>query len=638
MLKINFKKRIKKNEAGFTFVELLIASAMSIIVLGLLAHVFRSQQKEFGSNNELNTMQANARGATEFITRSVQNAGFSVKRGTRFLSATDHSITAVYDENDDDVIQNTEVITYYLANTWNGTPTESNIFTAWFDVDNDGTIDSTESRTMTVGMTVTGPPFNLYKVNPNAAGTGVERSLVARNIDNMVIKYYDNQGRLLPWRTDPNDTDADTTDDVFFNNVTTDSPDLPDGGNWTFNMPVGELNNIRKVEVTLIGRSRNKSPKETVSSGSYLPGSLAAVKSGGTAYNDLYYREEFSSRMAPRNLTMSPWGNIDIVANPATVDCNNAGSVTATLLDGNGEAVPLTNLVFTATGTGITLDSASADTDGNGDRVTSVDYDWSTPFITSTVSASAQVNDGGGNPRPVYNATPVGFTFKGSNFLDPFDGSQAEPWSDLGGGLLRFEIPPGQEYFVSNQPQGTEIGAINGCLPWQDYSLQTNLKQTAGSTWTLGDYMGIVLRHTDSNNYYWVILQKIAVGPPPAEELKRELRILKTVGGVTSLVPGATKTLATIPEGIGSGDAPAAFADDTTYTLKAQIVGTDIRVKLWKPVDPADPAASEPPAWELGGSVTPITDASLTDGNFGVRARDQIFQFDDVFLDNPDPI
>ena len=623
MLNINCIKRIKKNEAGFTFIELLIASAMSIVILGLLAHVFRSQQKEFGSQTELNTMQANARGATEFVARSVQNAGFNVKRGTRFLSATDHSMTAVYDDNEDGVIQNNEVITYYLANSWNGTATESNKFDAWFDVDNDGTIDSTEKRAMTVGMTVNGPPFNLYKVTPNAAGTGVERSLVARNIDNMVIKYYDKQGRLLPWHSDPNDTDGDTSDDIDFNDT---GDDQPDNGLWTFNMPVEELNNIRKVEVELLGRSRNPSPREVISSGSYLPGSIAAVKSGSTTYQDLFYREEFTARMAPRNLTMAPWGNIDIVSNPATVNCPDPGSVTATLLDRNGEAVPSTTLTFTATGSGVTLDTPSTTTDANGERITSVDFDYSTPFLTTTVSASAQVDDGSGNLRPVYNATPVGFTFKGTNFIEPFDGSQAEPWLDLAGGALQFD--DSAEYFVSTAASGTEVGAVNGCLPWRDYSVQVNLKQEAGTTWADSTYMGLLLRHSDANNYYWITLHKKSSGPPT----RRFLRILKRVGGTPGLI--IEKQMDTIPDTVGTA---AAFADDTTYTLKAQILGNDIRVKIWKTDDLADPNASEPPAWELGG-VTPVTDSDLTSGNLGLISRDPIFQFDDVSVNNPAPI
>ena len=610
MLNINFIKRINKNEAGFTIVELLVASVMAIVILGLLAHVFRSQQKEFDTQTGLNTMQANGRAATEFIARSVQNAGFNVKRGTRFLSASDHFLTAVYDANNDNVIQNDEVITYALANTWSGTANENHSFTAWFDVDSDGTIESTENPTMTVAMNVTGPPFNLYKVTPNAAGTAIERSLVARNIDNMVIKYYDKDGNLLPVQTDTND---DGVGDATFNG---DGDDQPDGGNWTFRFPIAELNDIRKVEIELIGRSRKPSPKEVVNSGNYLPGSLAAVTSGSTTYSDTYFREDFTARMAPRNLTMAPWGNIDIVSTPPTVDCPGAGSVTATLLDKNGEAVPSTTMNFTATGTGVALGSASGNTDANGDRVTSVTFDYSTPFVTTTVSASAQVDDGTGNLRPVYNATPVGFTFGGANFIDPFDGSQTQPWVDLVG-TMGFSIPGTLEYFESDQNNGYSA-TVNGCAPWQDYVIRTNV--THGEAFADNDFYGVILRHQNENNFYWVRV----INPPGANN--ETLDIGKRVGGADqpALASIALSAL-TVP--INPYDDSGA----TTYTLKAQIRGNQIDAKIWVPADVNDPEASEPVGWLT------TTDTDYTAGEFGLEAMDNGFQFDNVVLDNPPP-
>lgn len=603
MLNINIMKRVNKNEAGFTFIELLIASAMSLIVLGLLAHVFRSQQKEFDTQTVLNTMQANGRGATEFISRSVQNAGFNVKRGTRFLSASDHFITAVYDANNDNVIQNDEVITYALANTWGGTANETHTFTAWFDVDNDGTIDSTESRVINVGMNVTGPPFNLYKVTPNAAGTNVERSLIARNIDNMVIKYYDNQRRLLPWFTD---TDNDGIGNIAFNN---DADDQPDAGLWTFRIPINELNNIRKVEIELLARSRQPSPRGAVSTGTYLPGSLAAVTSGSVNYSDLFNREDYTTRMAPRNLTMSPWGNIDIVANPATVNCPGAGSITATLLNGNGEAVASNALAFTATGTGITLGSPSGNTDSNGEIVTTVNFDYSTPFLTSTVSASAQVDDGSGNLRPVYNATPVGFTFGGANFIEPFDGSQVQPWTDLAAGV-GFSIPGGQEYFTADADVFT--GTINGCAPWQDYVLQSNISHI-GSDLLAGHEYGLILRHQDVDNYYYVRVYRVASF--------YVLDIRRNVAGTFSAPIASTGLTYNVAGTLN------------TYTLKAQIQGSDIKIKFWEPADPNDPNNDEPPLWSLE-----VTDATFASGTFGLAANRTYMQFDDVSLENAPPV
>lgn len=631
MLNIDFTKRIKKSEAGFTFVELLIASAMSIIVLGLLAHVFRSQQKEFGTQTGLNTMQANGRGAVEFITRSVQNAGFNVQRGTRFLSASDHFLTAVYDEDNDNVIQNDEVITYALANAWSGTATETHSFVAWFDVDGNGNIEPGENPTISVGMTITAPPFNLYKVTPNAAGTGIVRSLVARNIDNMVIKYYDKDAVLLPVMSDTNG------DGVGNANYNVDGDAQPDGGSWTFRVPRAELNDIRKVEIELLGRSRKPNPRENTNSGTYPTGSLAAVASGSTTYSDKYFREDFTGRMAPRNLIMAPWGNVAMLASPTVVACPNNSSVTATLLDANGEAISGSTINFTSTGgTTTTVGSPTQTSDSNGAGTTTITYDFSSPNFTATVSGSALVDDGSGNMKPIYSATPVSFTFGTSGgFVDPFDGSQTQAWDDLNGGTLDFEIPTGEEYFVSLQASPTTRGALNGCTAWKDYSVQANLKQESGTTWGDSDYMGLILRHQDQNNYYWITLHKMSCGTCT----DRYLRILKYVGGIPSLVD--QKQLFTIPEGVGSTDTPAAFQDDVPYTLKAQILGDDIRVKLWKPVDPTDPNSSEPPAWETNWSINgtnPVLDTSLTQGDFGVLARDQVFQFDNVTVTNPEPI
>ncbi len=153
MSNITYMERMKKNEAGFTFIELLIASLMALVILGLLAHVFRAQQKDFAQQTGLNTLQANGRAATDFISRSVQNAGFNVQRGTRFLSASDHYLTAVYDANNDNVISNDEVMTYTIANVWDGTADTDFSFVSHFDVDDDGAIQSGENPTVNVQMT-----------------------------------------------------------------------------------------------------------------------------------------------------------------------------------------------------------------------------------------------------------------------------------------------------------------------------------------------------------------------------------------------------------------------------------------------------------------------------------------------------
>ena len=627
MSKINFVKRIKKSEAGFTLIEIMIATTMSLVILGLLAHVFRAQQKEFGQQTGLNTLQANGRAATELVSRSVQAAGFNVKRGTRFLTASDHYLTAVYDSNNDGVIQNDEVMTYSLANPWSGTADDNHTFTAFFDVDGDGIIQATEKPDVPFQMTTSGgPPFNLYKVTPTASGTAVQRSLVARNIDNMVIKYYDRNGELLPKNTMVDDDNDDTTPDVAQPYNVLAPLTEPDNGNWSFVFPKSELNDIRKVEIEVLARSRKRSPREVTSSGNYLPGSLAALTSGSTSYSDQFMREDFSAEMAPRNLVLAPWGNIDIRTSPATVACPTTDStVTATLLDGNGDPVGSTPMTFTSTGdtTIVVSDPNPTSNATTGEATTDITFNYATPYYTATVSASANITDVSGTNRPVFNAVPINFSFGSQGgFAEPFDGTQPEPWAALGGGTP-YDIPPGQEYFATTATPGNFAGSVNGCGSWANYAVQANVLQDSSFTWANNEFVGVVFRYIDANNYYYAAL----VNPPGANN--EYFEIGKIVGGTnTPLLASADF----------SGDiytAPYTFEQDTVFTIKVQVVGDDIRAKIWKPADPTNPGADEPTTWTLGGDTTPLTISDHANGRFGVAGTSDAFQFDDIVVTNP---
>ncbi len=601
MSNITYMERMKKNEAGFTFIELLIASLMALVVLGLLAHVFRAQQKDFAQQTGLNTLQANGRAATDFIARSVQNAGFNVLRGTRFLAASDHYLTAVYDANNDNVIQNDEVMTYTIANVWDGTANTDFSFVSFFDVDGNGSIQSSENPTVNVQMTASATPFNLYKVIPDTSGTAIERSLIARDIDSMVIRYYDRSGQLLPILSD---TDGDGVGDTA---VDADADGIPDSGNWTYTFPRDELNDIRKVEIDVLARSHKPNPRGATRSGSYTQGSLAALVSGSTAYSDTYDREDFTGYQAPRNLSMAPWGSVDILATPASVGCGGTASVLATLLDTQGDPISGETINFTATGSpSVTTTPGSVTSDGNGEGTTVIGYDWSSPNQSSTVSGSALVDDGNGNLRPIYNATPVTFSMSGGGFWDPFDGSQTAPWSIMKPGGDGFEIVAG-EYRSKNLSMGNPEGTLNGCAASGDYVVQTNLRITA--TPTNSYWGGIILRNqggaSPDENYYFVKIEHL--GTPRLLIGKRE--------------GGSNTTLSPIN--------PLVITLGTPYTLKAQIQGTEIKAKWWQPADPNDPAADEPIPWDLT-----INDGTFTNGTFGVEATDQIYYFDNLSVSN----
>ena len=92
--KINF---FKINQKGFTLIELLLVSLVSIILLGLIVGIFQSQTGIFTRELNQGTMEANGRSVIDFLSRGVQNAGYNISRGSRFVAASDHYISLVFD-------------------------------------------------------------------------------------------------------------------------------------------------------------------------------------------------------------------------------------------------------------------------------------------------------------------------------------------------------------------------------------------------------------------------------------------------------------------------------------------------------------------------------------------------------------
>ena len=166
MNQIPKKSKWKMDERGFTLTELLIGTAISLALLALIAGIIQSQGDTFSRQSQLGQMQANGRAAVDFITRSVQNAGFNVTRGKRFLAASDHYITMVFDDDNDGAIQNDEVFTYAVSNP-DGPNNETFTISPFFDQDGDGTVSSSETQDYDISLALTGPPFNFYLITPD---------------------------------------------------------------------------------------------------------------------------------------------------------------------------------------------------------------------------------------------------------------------------------------------------------------------------------------------------------------------------------------------------------------------------------------------------------------------------------------
>ncbi|MZG53142.1 MAG: prepilin-type N-terminal cleavage/methylation domain-containing protein, partial [Nitrospinae bacterium] len=310
--------KFEMNESGFTMTELLVGTAVSLILLGFVAGVIQNQTKTFQRQSQLGQMQTNGRAAVDFITRSVQNAGYNVSRGKRFLAASDHYVTMVFDENDDGAIQNDEVMTYAVSNP-DATENETFTISAYFDQDGDGTVDSTETRDYNISLALSDPPFHFYRIIPNEGDSGVVKSKVARDVDNIIMRFWDKDGDPLP------------------SGVTVDSDGNPVP---PYVVPDEELNDIRKVDMYIVTRSRDEDPNENYfNSGTYYSGSVA-TSGGSSGYSDRYHRETYSAVSSPRNLVTAPWGKITMTAASSPVTCpDSSTTVTASVLDGDGEGV-----------------------------------------------------------------------------------------------------------------------------------------------------------------------------------------------------------------------------------------------------------------------------------------------------------
>ena len=178
----------------------------------------------------------------------------------------------------------------------------------------------------------------------------------------------------------------------------------------------------------------------------------------------------------------------------------------------------------------------------------------------------------------------------------------------------------GSEHFKSSLASPGIGGTVNGCNDWKDYSVQTNIVHT-GSVFNHDDYYTIMLRYTDANNYYYARVRRFDIGAPNQFNI---LEFRKVVLGLDSFIQSIdlAPTLA--------GHTPGTVYDFAgTYVFKAQMKGTTLQAKVWRPADPLDPNADEPAAWALTR-----TETELTNGRFGLMARGDIIEFDDVKVDN----
>jgi len=67
----------ESREQGFTLVELLVAMAIALVVIGSISSAFVSQRKTFAAQEQVNEMIQSARAAMDIISRELKMAGYN---------------------------------------------------------------------------------------------------------------------------------------------------------------------------------------------------------------------------------------------------------------------------------------------------------------------------------------------------------------------------------------------------------------------------------------------------------------------------------------------------------------------------------------------------------------------------------
>ncbi|MFC1823195.1 prepilin-type N-terminal cleavage/methylation domain-containing protein [Thermodesulfobacteriota bacterium] len=157
-------KRIVSN-AGFTIVELMVAIAMSGIVMSGIYSAYYSQQKTYTTQQQVCAMQQNLRSALFYMEREIRVAGFNPTGipNAGIITSGVSTITVAMDiTGDGNVTDADETVTYTLYNP-------------------DGDGDNDLGR-------------------DNGDGTGTQ--LVAENIDALDFVYLDGDGDVTAMNSD----------------------------------------------------------------------------------------------------------------------------------------------------------------------------------------------------------------------------------------------------------------------------------------------------------------------------------------------------------------------------------------------------------------------------------------------------
>lgn len=167
-----FASKLYMDQNGFTLIEMMIAMAISLLVLSGVYEVFTSQQKAYTIQDQVAEMQQNARVAMDIMTREIKMAGYIAEQ---WFGGMAPSVD----------------ISYNPPNIGNGTPEDieengANAITFEADVDGDGI---TETVRYSIDTTNAELEREVWKLNGAAWDASGGAQPIAENITSLIFTY-----------------------------------------------------------------------------------------------------------------------------------------------------------------------------------------------------------------------------------------------------------------------------------------------------------------------------------------------------------------------------------------------------------------------------------------------------------------
>jgi len=250
MIQLNVHPRTDKMKSthkfnkGFSLIEVLIAVAMSSIILVAISSLFHKQLDSHNTQRQVVSMQRNVRAALSFMESDIRMAGYDPTGGSgaAILIGNGAQLRFQINLDQNETIDAGETITYALDN----------------DADGDGISD---------GL-LDGTPCNLVRDNNDGNGFRI----VSMNIDALNFDYFDAAGNSL--------TDKSVTP-------------------WV--VPAAQIANISSIQVSIIARSGVRIPVFFVR---YTDSNVYRNRSNDIilpAQNDVFRRMQLTSEIDCRN-------------------------------------------------------------------------------------------------------------------------------------------------------------------------------------------------------------------------------------------------------------------------------------------------------------------------------------------------